>query len=83
MLLLFAWFQVRLARAPRATVQMESVADLETLAEKCNPVVGFWDPIGLTANGVPASRLGPPSVAAAWGRRAWPLWRPWRLWCPW
>ena len=29
---------------------MESVADLETLAEKCNPVVGFWDPIGLTAN---------------------------------
>merc|ERR1719163_2010661 len=41
---------VATARACRANVNMESVADLEALAEKCNPVVGFWDPIGLTTN---------------------------------
>jgi hypothetical protein len=29
---------------------MESVADLKTLADKCNPALGFWDPIGLMAN---------------------------------
>jgi hypothetical protein len=39
-----------LARAPRAAIKMETVKDLESLAEKCNPVVGFWDPIGLTTN---------------------------------
>ena len=33
-----------------ASVKMESVADLKTLSEKLNPVVGFWEPIGLTAN---------------------------------
>ena len=25
-----------------ADVRMETVADLKALAEKCNPVVGFW-----------------------------------------
>ena len=35
---------------PLASVKMESVADLKTLSEKLNPVVGFWEPIGLTAN---------------------------------
>jgi len=36
-----------LARAPRASVTMESKADLVALAEKLNPVVGYWDPMGL------------------------------------
>jgi hypothetical protein len=38
------------ARAAAPQIAMESVSDLESLAEKCNPVVGFWDPIGLTTN---------------------------------
>jgi len=33
--------------APRAVVTMESKADLEALAAKLNPVVGFWDPMNL------------------------------------
>jgi len=28
-------------------VRMETVGDLKTLADKLNPAVGFWDPIGL------------------------------------
>ena len=36
------------ARAtPRASVSMETAADLEALATKLNPVVGFWDPMNL------------------------------------
>jgi hypothetical protein len=31
--------------APR-TVMMEAKADLESMAQKLNPVVGFWDPLG-------------------------------------
>jgi len=36
-------------RAPTqaVNVRMETQADLETLAKKLNPAVGFWDPIGL------------------------------------
>jgi len=30
-----------------STIKMESAAELEALASKLNPVVGFWDPIGL------------------------------------
>jgi len=33
--------------APRASVSMETKADLEVLAKKLNPVVGFWDPMNL------------------------------------
>ena len=31
-----------------AAVRMESISDLETLALKLNPRVGFWDPLGLS-----------------------------------
>merc|ERR1719453_487956 len=30
-----------------ANVRMETVADLEELAKKANPIVGFWDPMNL------------------------------------
>merc|ERR1719460_1576582 len=32
---------------PRASVQMESAADLKALASKLNPVLGYWDPMNL------------------------------------
>ena len=39
-------------RAPQSVcragaVSMESAADLKALADKCNPLVGFWDPMNL------------------------------------
>jgi hypothetical protein len=36
------------APTPAMDVRMETIADLETLAVKLNPAVGFWDPIGLS-----------------------------------
>ena len=33
-----------------AVTMMESKADLVTMAEKLNPIVGFWDPLGLGAH---------------------------------
>merc|ERR1719201_2701277 len=33
--------------APRTVVKMETVADLKVLAKKCNPIVGYWNPLGL------------------------------------
>jgi len=40
-------------RAPTqaVNVRMESQADLEVLANKLNPTVGFWDPLGMAAAG--------------------------------
>lgn len=35
------------ALAPRAEVRMETKADMEALAVKLNPVVKFWDPLGM------------------------------------
>jgi len=41
---------LRSAAAARAScATMETVADLEALATKCNPSIGFWDPIGLAS----------------------------------
>jgi len=35
------------AVAPRASVSMETVSDLKSLATQLNPAVGFWDPLKL------------------------------------
>jgi len=40
---------VQRMHATPANVRMESIADLETLATKLNPKVGFWDPLGLSS----------------------------------
>ena len=34
--------------AAASTVRMETVADLKVLAEKCNPLLGFYDPLNLS-----------------------------------
>merc|ERR1712113_133936 len=39
---------LRTSVAPATNVRMETIADLEALAKECNPVVGFYDPLGLT-----------------------------------
>jgi hypothetical protein len=33
--------------ATKASMSMETSADLAVLAKKCNPVLGFFDPLGL------------------------------------
>jgi len=38
---------VRATPASSCNVRMETVDDLKTLAEKCNPVVGYYNPTGL------------------------------------
>jgi len=35
------------AAQPRVQVSMETAADMEALAKKLNPVVGYWDPMNL------------------------------------
>ena len=67
--------------APRASVVMESKAELEALAGKLNPIVGYWDPMNLVDYdqvifiaqkhyllSVPAARLREPRSDAALGR---------------
>jgi len=34
-----------------AAVRMETVSDLEALAKECNPLLGFYDPLGLAESG--------------------------------
>jgi len=53
-------------RAPaRANVRMESQADLEVLAKELNPVVGFWDPLGMTDSNDGNSFMGQYGVEGA------------------
>jgi hypothetical protein len=40
---------------PRSFPKMETVADLESLATKLNPTVGFYDPLGLAQSGMGAA----------------------------
>jgi len=42
-----AAFQAPAALGRAANVRMESSTDMEDLAKKLNPVVGFWDPLGM------------------------------------
>jgi len=63
------------APAPRATarvsdVRMETVADLEALAKKCNPVVGFYDPLGLAMAGTVEASPFTEAEAIGWLRHA-------------
>jgi len=50
--------------------RMETVADLESLAVKLNPVVGFYDPLGLAKSGVEGSSPFSESEAIGWLRHA-------------
>jgi len=43
----FAPMQAPVVSNARASVAMETKADLEALAVACNPIVGFWDPMNL------------------------------------
>ena len=45
-------FPLALVASRAGPPKMETVADLETLAKKCNPVVGFYDPLGLAQAGL-------------------------------
>jgi len=49
---------------------METVADLEVLAKKLNPVVGFVDPLGLAQSGVEGTSAFTESEAIGWLRHA-------------
>lgn len=39
-------------QAPAVNVRMETQADMEVLAKKLNPVIGFWDPLGMVTPSV-------------------------------
>jgi len=66
-------------RAPAMNVRMETKTDLVALSEKLNPVVGFWDPLGMVSEENFSSKMGTfsgigdPNAAAAnigWLRQA-------------
>ena len=40
-----------MAQQARATVSMETAADMEALSKKLNPALGFWDPLALVDMG--------------------------------
>jgi len=42
----------------RSNVVMETVADLKSLATELNPVLGYWDPLGLAENYVDEAPIG-------------------------
>ena len=50
--------------AAASTVRMETVADLKVLAEKCNPLLGFYDPLNLTRVGSVRVRAAPRQLPA-------------------
>ena len=52
------------------TVRMETVSDLEALAKECNPIVGFWDPIGLANMGTSERAAFSESASIGWLRHA-------------
>ena len=51
---------VRAPAVTTASVRMETKADLEVLAKKLNPVVGFYDPLALSAGPYEAIRRQSP-----------------------
>jgi len=53
--------------AARATVNMETAADLEALAKKLNPTVGFYDPLGIVKGAVDS---GDETATLGWFRHA-------------
>jgi len=57
---------VRAPAMPNVDVRMESKGDLEAMALKLNPVVKFWDPLGLAD----AALFGSNEAAIGWLRHA-------------
>jgi hypothetical protein len=56
--------------APRSTIVMETKADLEAMAVKLNPIVKFWDPLGM-ADGTGMTGVGGDNAGSiGWLRHA-------------
>jgi len=65
--LAFTGAPLRATPSSRAFVNMETAADLETLAVSCNPTVGFYDPLGLIQN---AKDINEEEATIGWLRQA-------------